>query len=131
MALRRSFQKETSFTSGTEYTPWSQGVRQDAEPQGVPLQILPTLLCSENTGLKSMRWGHRFTPHLSTRHPERPGSGYWSSFFLHQVMTLDLMHLLPETLPPQLLLILPLWPIITFLGNMTFLTCLLPTLPHF
>lgn len=71
MALRGSFQ-ETSFTSGTEYTPWSEGVRQDAEPQGVPLQILLTLLCSENTGLKSMRWGHRFTPHPSIRTPSAP-----------------------------------------------------------
>lgn len=90
-----------------------------------------SLCCALRTLASSPCAGATGSHHTLPSGPRRPGSGYWSSFFLNQVMAVDLMHLLPETLPPQLLLILPLWAIITFLGNMTFLTCLLPTLPHF
>lgn len=55
--------------------------------------------------------------HTTPFHPAPQAPQFWLLIFLqflNQVMTLDLMYLLPKTLSPRLLFILPFWPIITF-----------------
>lgn len=110
--------QETSFTSGTEQTPWSEGSRQDAEPQAVsrpPFKFFMLSCALRTLACKAMLLGLQV--HTTPFHPAPQAPQFWLLIFLqflNQVMTLDLMYLLPKTLSPRLLFILPFWPIITF-----------------